>query len=56
MTTIHAMLEKLMEKMIEAGFQTETITTLHDAEHEEKELMVKIHREKLAIAFGLHSI
>ncbi|CAN1223696.1 Pentatricopeptide repeat-containing protein At4g30700 [Linum grandiflorum] len=29
--------------------------TLHDVEEEEKELMVKVHSEKLAIAFGLIS-
>ncbi|XP_057967601.1 pentatricopeptide repeat-containing protein At4g30700 [Malania oleifera] len=50
---IYAMLEKLMGKMKEAGFQTETVTALHDVEEEEKELMVKVHSEKLAIAFGL---
>ncbi|XP_027072313.1 pentatricopeptide repeat-containing protein At4g30700-like [Coffea arabica] len=50
---IYAMLEKLMGKMIEAGFQTDTVIALHDVEDEEKELMVKVHSEKLAIAFGL---
>ncbi|GAB4838121.1 Pentatricopeptide repeat-containing protein At4g30700 [Ancistrocladus abbreviatus] len=52
---IYAMLDKLMAKMKEAGFQTETITALHDVEEEEKELMVNVHSEKLAIAFGLIS-
>lgn len=52
---IHAMLEKLMEKIKEAGFQTESDTVLHDVEEEEKEIMVKVHSEKLAIAFGLIS-
>lgn len=50
---IYAMLDKLTGKMREAGFQTEIITALHDVEEEEKELMVKVHSEKLAIAFGL---
>ncbi|KAK9076789.1 hypothetical protein SSX86_005123 [Deinandra increscens subsp. villosa] len=50
---IYAELEKLMGKMKEAGFQTDTVTALHDVEDEEKELMVKVHSEKLAIAFGL---
>ncbi|GKD35596.1 hypothetical protein Tco_1251105, partial [Tanacetum coccineum] len=31
----------------------DTVTALHDVEEEEKELMVKVHSEKLAIAFGL---
>lgn len=52
-TAIYAKLEELNGKMREAGFQTETITALHDVEEEEKELMVKVHSEKLAIAFGL---
>ncbi|KAI3701615.1 hypothetical protein L6452_26819 [Arctium lappa] len=50
---IYAMLEKLMGKMREAGFRTDTVTALHDVEEEEKELMVKVHSEKLAIAYGL---
>lgn len=50
---IYAMLDKLTGKMKEAGFQIETLTALHDVEEEEKELMVKVHSEKLAIAFGL---
>lgn len=50
---IYAMLDKLTRKMKEAGFQIETLTVLHDVEEEEKELMVKVHSEKLAIAFGL---
>ncbi|PON70443.1 DYW domain containing protein [Parasponia andersonii] len=50
---IYAMLDKLTGKLKEGGFQTETITALHDIEEEEKELMVKVHSEKLAIAFGL---
>ncbi|EXB42930.1 hypothetical protein L484_013952 [Morus notabilis] len=52
-TEIYTMLDKLTGKMKEAGFQTETVTALHDVEEEEKELMVKVHSEKLAIAFGL---
>ncbi|KAJ6362134.1 hypothetical protein OIU78_002524 [Salix suchowensis] len=45
----------LGEWMTEAGFQTETTTVLHDLEEEEKELTMKVHSEKLAIAFGLIS-
>ncbi|KAJ4958406.1 hypothetical protein NE237_025517 [Protea cynaroides] len=52
---IYAMLEKLTRKMREAGFQAETDVALHDVEEEEKEQMVKVHSEKLAIAFGLIS-
>lgn len=50
---IYAMLERLMGRMKGAGYLAETVTALHDVEEEEKELMVKVHSEKLAIAFGL---
>ncbi|KAI3446722.1 hypothetical protein Pfo_003387 [Paulownia fortunei] len=50
---IYTMLEKLMGKMKDAGYLAETVTALHDVEEEEKELLVKVHSEKLAIAFGL---
>ncbi|XP_058114018.1 pentatricopeptide repeat-containing protein At4g30700 [Magnolia sinica] len=52
---IYAMLEKLIGKMTEAGFRAETDVALYDVEEEEKEQMVKVHSEKLAIAFGLIS-
>lgn len=52
-TGIYAMLEKLMSKMREMGYQSEIVTALHDVEEEEKELMFNVHSEKLAIAFGL---
>ncbi|XP_021756781.1 pentatricopeptide repeat-containing protein At4g30700-like [Chenopodium quinoa] len=54
-TAIYAKLEELMARMKEAGYQHETLTALHDVEEEEKELMVNVHSEKLAIAFGLIS-
>ncbi|WCJ30133.1 Pentatricopeptide repeat (PPR) superfamily protein [Euphorbia peplus] len=52
-TAIYAELEKLTGKMKEAGYQADTNTALHDVEEEEKELVVKVHSEKLAIAYGL---
>ncbi|KAK6942319.1 Pentatricopeptide repeat [Dillenia turbinata] len=54
-TAIYATLETLTGKMIEAGFQTETLTALQDVEEEEKELIVKVHGEKLAIACTLRA-
>lgn len=51
--SIYKMLEKLIGKMKDAGYQAETATALHDVEEEEKEQMVNVHSEKLAIAFGL---
>ncbi|PIA45930.1 hypothetical protein AQUCO_01600284v1 [Aquilegia coerulea] len=50
---IYAKLEKLTAKMREAGFRAGTEMALHDVEEEEKEQMVNVHSEKLAIAFGL---
>ncbi|CAL5037210.1 unnamed protein product [Urochloa decumbens] len=52
---IYSYLEKLTAKMIEAGYQPVTEAALYDVEEEEKEHMVKVHSEKLAIAFGLLS-
>ncbi|KAL4281437.1 hypothetical protein GQ457_03G045280 [Hibiscus cannabinus] len=52
-SAIYSVLEELIRKMKEAGFQTETDTALHDVEEEEKELLINVHSEKLAIAFGL---
>ncbi|KAF0915437.1 hypothetical protein E2562_036287 [Oryza meyeriana var. granulata] len=48
-------LEKLTSKMIEAGYRPEIEAALYGVEEEEKEHMVKVHSEKLAIAFGLLS-
>ncbi|KAL6861907.1 hypothetical protein ACP4OV_017607 [Aristida adscensionis] len=53
--SIYSYLEKLTAKMIEAGYQPVTEAALYDVEEEEKEHMVKVHSEKLAIAFGLLS-
>ncbi|KAF7099907.1 hypothetical protein CFC21_101488 [Triticum aestivum] len=50
---IYSYLEKLTTKMIEAGYRPDTEAALYDVEEEEKEHMVKVHSEKLAIAFGL---
>lgn len=50
---IYATLEGLMGKMKDEGYLAETVMALHDVEQEEKEMMVKVHSEKLAIAFGL---
>ncbi|XP_020089937.1 pentatricopeptide repeat-containing protein At4g30700-like [Ananas comosus] len=54
-TAIYSMLEKMTVKMVEAGYRAETDAALYDVEEEEKEHMVKVHSEKLAIAFGLMS-
>jgi hypothetical protein len=51
----YSYLEKLTAKMVEAGYRPVTEVALYDVEKEEKEHMVKVHSEKLAIAFGLLS-
>lgn len=50
---IYAYLEKLLEKMREAGYVPNTSSVLHDLDEEEKESMLRIHSEKLAVAFAL---
>ncbi|KAK1269215.1 Pentatricopeptide repeat-containing protein [Acorus gramineus] len=50
---IYAMLEVLGVKITEVGYRMESEVALFDVEEEEKENMVKVHSEKLAIAFGL---
>ncbi|XP_020261814.1 pentatricopeptide repeat-containing protein At4g30700 [Asparagus officinalis] len=52
---IYAKLEEITGKMVEAGYRVETDAALYDVEEEEKESMVRVHSEKLAIAFGLIS-
>ncbi|KAL6611385.1 hypothetical protein ACP70R_039313 [Stipagrostis hirtigluma subsp. patula] len=50
---IYAYLEKLLERMQEAGYIPNTGSVLHDLDEEEKESMLRIHSEKLAVAFAL---
>ncbi|WVZ62775.1 hypothetical protein U9M48_012477, partial [Paspalum notatum var. saurae] len=50
---ICAYLEKLLERMREAGYVPNTSSVLHDLDEEEKESMLRIHSEKFAIAFAL---
>jgi len=50
---IYAYLDKLLERMQEAGYAPNTGSVLHDLDEEEKESMLRIHSEKLAVAFAL---
>ncbi|KAG8080925.1 hypothetical protein GUJ93_ZPchr0007g4691 [Zizania palustris] len=50
---IHSYLEKLLERMQEAGYVPNTGSVLHDLDEEEKESALRIHSEKLAVAFSL---
>ncbi|KAM0924204.1 hypothetical protein ACQ4PT_005026 [Festuca glaucescens] len=50
---IYSYLGKLLETIQEAGYVPNTISVLHDLDEEEKESAVRIHSEKLAVAFAL---
>uniref|UniRef100_A0A0E0LJI7 DYW domain-containing protein n=1 Tax=Oryza punctata TaxID=4537 RepID=A0A0E0LJI7_ORYPU len=50
---IYSYLEKLLERMQEAGYVPNTGSILHDLDEEEKESALRIHSEKLAVAFAL---
>uniref|UniRef100_A0ACD5WZE4 Uncharacterized protein n=1 Tax=Avena sativa TaxID=4498 RepID=A0ACD5WZE4_AVESA len=50
---IYSYLGKLLERMQEAGYVPNTSSVLHDLDEEEKESAVRIHSEKLAVAFAL---
>ncbi|CAN6213789.1 unnamed protein product [Urochloa humidicola] len=50
---IYAYLDKLLERMQEAGYAPNTGSVHHDLDEEEKGSMLRIHSEKLAVAFAL---
>ncbi|KAK8933797.1 Pentatricopeptide repeat-containing protein [Platanthera zijinensis] len=52
---IYRYLEELVCRIREAGYEPETDSVLHELEEEEREVAVRFHSEKLALAFGLMS-
>lgn len=46
-------LEKLTAKLQEVGYTPNMTSVVHDVEEEEKEMTLRIHSEKLAVAFGI---
>ncbi|XP_059074579.1 pentatricopeptide repeat-containing protein At1g11290, chloroplastic isoform X2 [Cryptomeria japonica] len=50
---IFTFLKSLDRQMKDIGFRPDTTFVLHDVEEEEKEQILCVHSEKLAIAFGL---
>ncbi|MCD7461094.1 Pentatricopeptide repeat-containing protein, mitochondrial [Datura stramonium] len=50
---IYAYLEDLSVKLQIAGYVPNTTSDLHDVEDEEKGLTLRVHSEKLAVAFGV---
>lgn len=52
---IYKFLEETIRKIKEAGYVAETDSVLHELEEEEREVALRFHSEKLAVAFGLMS-
>ncbi|XVF65639.1 hypothetical protein PTKIN_Ptkin09bG0265200 [Pterospermum kingtungense] len=52
---IYRKLDELNVKLKEAGYIAETDMVVHDLENEEKEDSLKVHSERLAVAWGLIS-
>ncbi|RWW70597.1 hypothetical protein BHE74_00021733 [Ensete ventricosum] len=50
---IYNYLEKLRVRMLEAGYVPDTGSVLHDVDEEEKETVLRVHSEKLALAFAI---
>ncbi|XP_043717297.1 pentatricopeptide repeat-containing protein At3g26782, mitochondrial isoform X2 [Telopea speciosissima] len=50
---IYGYLEILSVKMKEAGYVPDTTSVLHDVDQEDKETVLRVHSEKLAVAFGI---
>ncbi|CAA6672032.1 unnamed protein product [Spirodela intermedia] len=52
---IYRFLEELEGRMREVGYSPETATVMHEVEEEEREIALRHHSEKLAVAFGIMS-
>ncbi|XP_061349953.1 pentatricopeptide repeat-containing protein At3g26782, mitochondrial [Gastrolobium bilobum] len=50
---IYEYLEKLNVKLQELGYMPNVTSVLHDVEEEEKGMVLRVHSEKLAVAFGI---
>nr|XP_011468208.1 PREDICTED: pentatricopeptide repeat-containing protein At3g26782, mitochondrial [Fragaria vesca subsp. vesca] len=50
---IYEYLEKLTIKLQEVGYAPDMASVLHDVDEEEKEMTLRVHSEKLAVAFGI---
>ncbi|XP_073145070.1 pentatricopeptide repeat-containing protein At3g26782, mitochondrial [Henckelia pumila] len=50
---IYDYLEELSVKLLEVGYVPSVASVLHDVDEEEKEIVLRIHSEKLAVAFGI---
>ncbi|XP_058092391.1 putative pentatricopeptide repeat-containing protein At1g68930 [Magnolia sinica] len=52
---LYSYLEKLIGRMKEVGYSTNTNLVLHDVEEEQREVLISYHSEKLAVAYGIMS-
>ncbi|KAG0502718.1 hypothetical protein HPP92_002790 [Vanilla planifolia] len=52
---IYEYLEELTARMMEAGYIPDGGSVMHDVDLEEKEIALKVHSEKLAVAFAIMS-
>nr|DAD25404.1 TPA_asm: hypothetical protein HUJ06_026868 [Nelumbo nucifera] len=50
---IYCYLDKLIGRLKEIGYSTDTKPVMHDVEEEQKEVLLAFHSEKLAIAYGI---
>lgn len=50
---IYEYLEELNVKLQEVGYVTDMTSVIHDVDQEEKEMTLRIHSEKLAVAFAI---
>ncbi|KAF8400047.1 hypothetical protein HHK36_015922 [Tetracentron sinense] len=50
---IYRYLERLSVKMQELGYVPDMTSVLHDVDQEEKEMILRVHSEKLAVSFGI---
>ncbi|XP_071734924.1 pentatricopeptide repeat-containing protein At3g26782, mitochondrial [Rutidosis leptorrhynchoides] len=50
---IYLYLEELCMKVLEAGYVPNMTSVLHDVDEEEKEMTLRIHSEKLAVAYAI---
>ncbi|XP_010528137.2 PREDICTED: pentatricopeptide repeat-containing protein At3g26782, mitochondrial [Tarenaya hassleriana] len=50
---IYKFLKEMDRKLQEAGYVSNTASVCHDVDEEEKEMALRVHSEKLAVAFGI---
>ncbi|EOA23598.1 hypothetical protein CARUB_v10016795mg [Capsella rubella] len=50
---IYEFLAELNRKLLDAGYVSNTASVCHDVDEEEKEMTLRVHSEKLAVAFGI---